>query len=128
MLVQEIMTKKIESINSNDLVINACKKYKEQKLGSLVVMEEDTIVGIITERDVIEKIILNEKNPRQTQVKEIMTPNVKTISSLETVEEAVNIMKDNNIKKLPVVYNHIVVGMITENDITHAIEMIKKIC
>jgi len=128
MLVQEIMTKKIESINSDDLVIEACKKYKEHKLGSLIVMEEDTIVGIITERDVIEKIILNEKNPKQTKVKEIMTSNVKTISSLAPVEEAVNIMKNNNIKKLPVVYNHLVVGIITENDITHAIDMIKKIC
>jgi len=122
------MTKKIESINSEDLVIDACKKYQEHKLGSLIVMEEDTIVGIITERDVVEKIILNEKNPKQTLVKEIMTPNVKTISSLAPLEEAVNIMKNHNIKKLPVVYNHIVVGIITENDITHAIDMIKKIC
>ena len=126
MLVQEIMTRRIETINSHEPVIEACRKYKEQKLGSLIVMEEDTLVGIITERDVIEKIILEEKNPRQIPVRDIMTANVKTVNSLQTVEEAVEIMKKNKIKKLPVIYNHIIVGIITENDITHALEILKK--
>ena len=126
MLVQEIMTKKIETIKHNENVIDACNKFKEQHLGSLVVMENDTIVGIITERDIIERVILDEKNPKQTPVREVMTENVKTIESLKTIEEAVEIMKKNNIKKLPVIYNHIVVGIITEKDITHAIDMIKK--
>jgi len=126
MLVQEIMTRRIETINSHEPVIEACRKYKEQKLGSLIVMEEDTLVGIITERDVIEKIILEEKNPRQIPVRDIMTANVKTVNSLQTVEEAVEIMKKNKIKKLPVIYNHIIVGIITEKDITHAIEILKK--
>ena len=126
MLVQEIMTRKIESINSNESVIDACKKFKDFKLGSLVVQEEDTIVGIITERDIIEKIILNEKNPKITLVRDIMTPNVKTINSLSTLEEAVNIMKKNKIKKLPVVYNHVLVGIITENDIAQALEIFNK--
>jgi len=126
MLVQEIMTKRIESINSDEFVIEACKKYKKHKLGSLIVMEEDTIVGIITERDVIEKIILGGRNPKLTLVKDIMTPNVKTINSLATIEEAVEIMKKYNIKKLPVVYNNIVVGIITENNITYALEIFKK--
>jgi len=51
MLVQEIMTKRIETINSHEPVIEACRKYKEQKLGSLIVMEEDTLVGIITKKN-----------------------------------------------------------------------------
>jgi len=120
------MTKKVEFIGSYEPVIEACKKYKEFKLGSLVVKDDDTIVGIITERDVIVKIILNEKNPKLTLVKDVMTPNLKTVKSFATLEEAVDIMKKNNIKKLPVVYNDIVVGIITENDITYAIKIYKK--
>lgn len=126
MLVHEIMTKKVELIDSHEPVIDACKKYKELKLGSLVVKDGDMIVGIITERDIVEKIILNEKNPKNTLVKDVMTPNVKTVSSFSTLEEAVDIMKENKIKKLPVIYNHVVVGIITENDITHALEIYKK--
>lgn len=125
MLVQEIMTKKVELIDSYEPVIEACKRYRDLKLGSLIVTKKDIIVGIITERDIIEKIIINEKNPKTTQVKEVMTPNLKTINSTSTLEDAVKIMKENKIKKLPVVYNNKVVGIITENDIVRAIELIK---
>ena len=61
------------------------------------------------------------------QVK-VYDPLVKTniFRNSSTIEEAVNMMKENNIKKLPVIYNHILVGIITESDITHAIEVIKK--
>lgn len=126
MLVQEIMTKNIKTINSDQSVMDACKKYRQFNLGSLIVKDEDSIVGIVTERDLIEKIILNEKNPKQALVKDVMTPNVKTVSSFATLEEAVKVMKKNNIKKLPVVYNNIIVGIITENDVTQALEIYKK--
>ena len=126
MIIHEIMTKRVKSIDSDELVIDACRKFKENKLGSLIVKEQDIIVGIITERDVIDKIILDKKSPNFTKVKDIMTPNLKTINSLQTVEEAVKIMTKNNIKKLPVTYNNIIVGIITEKDITRAIEMMDK--
>lgn len=118
MLVQEIMTKKVETIDSSDMVINACKKFVEKNLGSLIVTEGSLIVGIITERDFIKKILLEEKNPKNMIVREIMTPNVKTISSLSKVNDAADIMEKNNIKKLPVVYNDNLIGMITERDIS----------
>lgn len=126
MLVHEIMTKKIETIPTDITVFEACKKFQELKLGCLVVIEDEFIVGIITERDVVEQIILEKRNPRNTRVAEVMTPNLKTIHSLATIEEASNIMKKNNIKKLPVVYNNNLVGIITDTDISHAINIIKK--
>ena len=55
-----------------------------------------------------------------------MTPNLKTVRSLAKVEDAAKIMKDNNIKKLPVIYNNYLVGIITETDISFAIDIIKK--
>ena len=126
MLVQEIMTKKVKTIDSNKTVFDACKKFQEFGVGSLVIKEDEDIVGIVTERDVIKQIILNKKNPRNTKVKEIMTPNLKTVRSLAKVEDAAKIMKDNNIKKLPVIYNNYLVGIITETDISFAIDIIKK--
>ncbi len=120
------MTREVISINSNETVMETCKKYQEHMVGCLVVMEGDLIVGIVTERDIIEKIILGEKNPKITFVRDIMTPNIKTVYSLSKIEEAVKIMKKNNIKKLPVIYNNILVGIITENDITHATDISSK--
>jgi len=126
LLVQEIMTKKIKSINFNDTVFKACNKFKKFNVGSLVVKDDDLIVGIITERDVILKIILSNKNPSKTLIRDIMTPNLKTIYSLATIEDAADVMKKNNIKKLPVIYNNNLVGMITETDISQAIKILSK--
>ncbi len=126
MLVQDIMTKKIEKINSENTVFEACKKFKQYNLGSLVVEDDELIVGIITERDIILKIILENKNPTNTLVRDIMTPYPKTIHALAKIEEAAEIMKKNNIKKLPVIYNNNLVGMITETDISRAINLISR--
>lgn len=126
MFVHEIMTKKVQTIDSDKTVFEACEKFQERKVGSLVVVEDEDIVGIITERDIIRKIILEKNNPLHKKVKEAMTPNIKTINSLAKIEEASDIMKKNNIKKLPVVYNNSLVGIITETDISCAINIIKK--
>lgn len=120
------MTKKIETIQSHETVFEACNKYKKHNVGSLVVVKDEIIVGIITERDVIEKVVLKGKNTKITNVGEIMTPNLKTIPSLSNIEDASNLMKEYKIKKLPVVYNDNLVGIITETDISHAIQIISK--
>ena len=121
MLVQELMTKNVIKINSNESVLEACKVYCKHKVGSLVVMDNNIIVGILTERDVIESIILVNGDPKTTKVRDIMSPNIKTVHALAPVEKAADIMKENNIKKLPVVLNNEIVGIITETDLSRTI-------
>ncbi|KYK32086.1 MAG: hypothetical protein AYK22_00580 [Thermoplasmatales archaeon SG8-52-3] len=122
MLVEEIMTRDVITIDSNETVYNACKIYSDIKVGSLVVMNRDMIVGIITERDIIERVILQKKNPTITKISEIMTQNIKTVHALAPLEKAVSIMKENKIKKLPVILNNDIVGIITESDVSQTIE------
>jgi len=118
MLVCEIMNKKIITINSNQTLIDAFKIYRDTKVGSLIVMENNQLVGIVTERDLIEKSI--NKNLKSTLIKEIMTSNVVTISSLDTLETALKIMKKNRIKKLPVISSNKLKGIVTITDIAYA--------
>ncbi len=122
MLVEEVMTRKIVDVNCNKSVYEACEIYSNHKVGSLVVKDKDIIVGIITERDAIEKVILKNKNPKQTKVSEIMTPNIKTVHALAPIEKAAKIMKDNKIKKLPVILNNEIIGIITETDLSNTID------
>ena len=122
MLVEEVMTKNIVDVDCNNTVYDACKKKKKKKVGSLVVKDKDIIVGIITERDTIEKVILQNKNPKETKVSEIMTPNIKTIHALAPIEKAAKIMKENKIKKLPVILNNEIIGIITETDLSNTID------
>ena len=121
MLVQEIMTKNVVDIKSDETVLDACKKFVTKKVGSLVVMNNDVIVGIITERDVIRESILSDGDPKKTKVMEIMSPNLKTVHAMTPVEKAADIMKENNIKKLPVVLNNEIVGILTETDLSRTI-------
>ncbi len=122
MLVEEVMTSDVVNIDCNKTVYDACKKYSDHKVGSLVVMDKNIIVGIVTERDTIERVILKNKNPKTTKIAEIMTPNIKTVHALAPLEKASKIMRDNRIKKLPVILNNEIVGIITETDLSRTID------
>ncbi len=122
MLVEEVMTRKVVSINCNKTVYDACKIYSKHHVGSLVVMDKEIIVGIVTERDTIERVIVENKDPKKTKVRDIMTPNIKTVHALAPIEKAAQIMKEYKIKKLPVILNNEIVGIITETDLTRTID------
>jgi CBS domain-containing protein len=119
MLVSDIMTPKVVTIESGEPAIQACKKYKECGLGCLVVMNNNLVVGILTERDIIERIIIDEKNPNKITVEDIMSRNIKTIHATARIEQAAEMMKTYKIKKLPVILNNEIVGIVTATDISN---------
>lgn len=119
MLVKDMMIKDVITIEFDDTVLKACEKYKQFGVGCLVVMNEKLVVGILTERDIIERIIIDHRNPKRTKVEEIMSRNIKTIHASAKIEQAAEMMKTNKIKKLPVVLNNEIVGILTATDITN---------
>ena len=128
MLVKDLMTKSVITINSDDTVLEACKRYNRFKIGCLVVMKDYAIVGIITERDIISKVIIIQRNPTETIVEEIMSEEIKTVLDIEPVEKAAEKMKMYKIKKLPVVTDSgTLVGIITISDVVNIIpDFLKK--
>lgn len=120
MLVMEAMTRNVVTIDSTDTVFDACMKYKERRVGCLVVVENETCVGIVTERDLIERSICARRDPDTTRVREIMSSGVKIVYALDTIEKALEIMRQYKIKKLPVISSEKVVGIITMTDIAEA--------
>jgi len=119
MNIKDIMTKKIITVDKNETVRTACDKYRDFKVGCLVVTYKDNVVGMLTERDVIERTICKDKNPNSTKIFEVMTENVKTIDSYDSIEKALELIKNHKIKKLPVVTNNKLVGIITITDIAY---------
>jgi CBS domain-containing protein len=117
MLVKEAMTKNVIVINPDTTIKDAAKIMSEQRVGSLVVVENEKLVGIITELDIIWKVVASELDPKTTLVRDIMTKKVVTISADQTLEDATQLMVENKIKKLPVVENNKIVGIITATDI-----------
>jgi len=114
------MKKNVITINANDSVFDACNKYRDFKVGCLVVTEGESCIGIVTERDLIERTICDGRDPKTTKVNEIMTTDIRTVHALDTLEKALEIMEEFNIKKLPVVVNEGIVGIITVTDISKA--------
>jgi CBS domain-containing protein len=126
MLVKEIMTKNVVTIEADASVFDACMMYKEKKVGCLVVVDDETCVGIVTERDLIERSICQRRDPEKTKVSEIMSQNIKVVYDLDTAEKALETMKQYKIKKLPVISSEKVVGIITITDIAEARPEISK--
>jgi CBS domain-containing protein len=120
MLVMEVMTRDVVTIDASDTVLDACNKYKEKKVGCLVVVDGESCVGIVTERDLIERSICVRRDPDTTRVRDIMSSKVKVVNQLDTIEKALDTMRQYKIKKLPVISSEKVVGIITMTDIAKA--------
>ena len=120
MFVNEIMKRDIITIDSNETIKNACIMYRDKKIGCLMVIENQNIVGIVTERDIIERTICVDRDPHTTPIKEIMTTDVKTVDIDDRINYAISILKDHNIKKLPVTEDGELVGIITVTDIAYS--------
>jgi len=120
LLVKEVMTKKVITIERNKTVFDACNTYKNFKVGCLIVTDNNKCVGMVTERDLIERTICVRKDPEKTLVGEIMSSDIITIHALEKVETAIEYMEFFKIKKLPVAVNDEIVGIITVTDISKA--------
>ncbi len=120
MLVKEVMTKNVVKINEDKTVYEACLLYKDLKVGSIIITRNNQTEGIITERDIIERTICEKKDPVITSVSEIMTKKIISIHPLDSIEKALEKMKEFNIKKLPVIDNSKILGIITVTDISKA--------
>ena len=127
MLVSEIMSKDVVTVENTKSVFDACNIYRDCGVGSLVVMREGIVVGILTERDIIERVIVDQKDPKDTKVEEIMSKDIKTVHASARVEKAVEIMRENKIKKLPVILNNNIFGIVTITDVANILPDISKL-
>ena len=114
------MAKKVITIDKNKTVFDACILYKDHKVGCLIVTDDGKCVGIITERDLIERTICTHKDPETTLVGDIMSSDIISVHALDKLETAIEFMESFNIKKLPVVVDAEIVGIITVTDISKA--------
>ena len=95
-------------------VSDVAKIMVEQNVGSVVVTRDYEPLGIITERDIIERIVLTNKNVNEIAAQEIMTAQLLTIDSNRTIEDALAIMHNNHLRRLVVVNGNKLVGIVTE--------------
>ena len=114
------MVKEVKTLEAHASVYEAVKFMNENKIGCLIIIRSGQIVGILTERDLLERVLEKCKNPKETHVFEVMTRHVITGNPEMEITEAAHIMFENKVKKLPLVEENKVVGIVTLTDIAHA--------
>ncbi|HEX9656360.1 MAG TPA: CBS domain-containing protein [Bacteroidota bacterium] len=109
------------TVNPTTTVYDALKLMSEKNIGALVVTEGERVAGIFSERDYARKIILMGKSSRETEVREIMTANVFSIKSRQSIGECMSVMTDKHIRHLPVIDDGKLTGVISIGDVVKAI-------
>ena len=109
------------SVTPDTMVYDALKLMADKDVGALLVLDATRLVGIISERDYARKVILRGKSSLGTPVREIMTPNVVTVSPQQTVEECMALMTGKRVRHLPVLDHKKVIGVISIGDCVKAV-------
>ncbi len=116
-LVKNVMSRPVVTVQSSANIALAARLMKESRISSLIVVDsKDRPLGIVTETDIIYKVVAGNK-PLKTRVEQVMTADLKTITEEETVEQAAKLMAAHRIRRLPVMLDRNLVGIITLKDV-----------
>ena len=113
---QEVFT-----IDASDSVYDAIKLMADKQIGALIVKENGSIAGIVTERDYARKVVLMDRSSKTTPVRDIMSSAVRFVRPDQTTDECMALMTERRMRHLPVLENDQLVGMVSIGDLVKAI-------
>ena len=116
-IINEKEIKELLTVDSKDSVIEALTIMAKYKIGALIVINNEKMVGVISERDYAREIILEGKSSKDTSVEEIMTKKVLTLSVNDKFEKGLQIMTEKRIRHMPVMNGKEVLGMVSQGDL-----------
>jgi CBS domain-containing protein len=118
MLVKDLMNNHVESVLPNSTVLQAAKKMRDLNVGIIpVINESGNIEGLLTDRDIVVRVLADELNPSNTSVREVMTADIQFCSENSSIEEAAKIMERHKIRRILVKNDGKITGIISLGDI-----------
>lgn len=117
MKVKDIMTKNVAYIKPDSTITEAAKLMQQHNVGSIPICDQSGVVGVVTDRDIVVRNVVMGADPNVTPVSNIMTTKIATVSSDTDVEEVSDIMSRNQIRRIPVVDNNTLVGIVALGDL-----------
>jgi CBS domain-containing protein len=118
--VRDVMVKNLITVGAETTVKEAAKLMNKHEIGCLVVMKREKPVGIVTERDMLKRVLLKSKDPKKTKVSKIMSKPLVVGEPQTDIRDAVRLMVEGGIKRLPVVEDGHVLGLVTFTDIVRS--------
>ena len=116
--IRDIMEKNVITIGHNKMVLDAACLMKENEISFLVVLKNEEPIGVVTESDFVRKLVANDKVASKVPLSEIMSYKFRSVESSTEIEDAVQKMLNNKIRRLLVVDDGKLVGVITQTDLT----------
>lgn len=115
--VRDIMEKNVITITHDNTVLDAAKILKEKQISFLVIMKDNVPIGLITERDIVRKIAAEDKLASSVPLEDIMSKKFRWVEPSTDIDAAVQKMINSNIRRLVVLENEKLVGVVTQTDL-----------
>jgi CBS domain-containing protein len=113
--VKDLMTKKVLTVDTQKTVFEAAQLMGQKEVGDVIVLDTEMPIGIVTERDIVRRVVAKKK-PGTTKVSEVMSTPLITISPDASIKEAARTMVNHRIRRLPVLKEHKLVGILVVSD------------
>ena len=115
--VVDVMTRMVIKVSPNASIKECASLMEKEEIGSLLVHEKDNLKGIITEQDIVRKVVAHSLDAQKTLAKQVMESRVVTIQPEEDIYDALVKMRDAKVRHLPVIENNKIAGILTIKDI-----------
>ena len=115
--VNEVMTHDPRTVEAGDTLVEAARVMKEADVGSVIVVEEGSATGIVTDRDLVVRALADGRDPASETVGAIATRSLTTLTADQSVDDAVRLMREQDIRRLPVVQDGRPIGILSLGDL-----------
>ena len=120
---RDVMTGDAECIGENDSVLDAAKRLAELEVGAMPICGEDNrLKGMLTDRDIVVKVVAQGKDPSTTKAGELGEGKPVTIGADDSVDEALRTMTEHQVRRLPVIDGHELIGIVSQADLARNID------
>ena len=115
--VEEVMTKDPRTVESGDSLVDAGRIMGEADVGAVVVAEDGRVTGILTDRDIVVRAVAEGRDPSSTRAGDVCSSDVTTLTPGQDIDEAVRLMREHDVRRLPVVQDDRAVGIVSLGDL-----------
>jgi CBS domain-containing protein len=115
--IQELMTVKPRTVKTGDSIVDAAKLMRGEDAGIAPIVDGDRLVGVVTDRDIAIRVVAEGKDPSTTKVEEIASGNLVTVEPDQDLDDALRLMAQHQVRRLPVVDDGKLVGIVAQADV-----------
>ena len=118
---REVMSTNVEVVREDETITEVARRLAHSGVGAMPICDGDRLQGMVTDRDIVTKVIAEGKDPNSVTVRELETGKPVTIGADDSIEEALQTMGTHKVRRLPVIDGHSLIGMVSQADLVKAL-------